>query len=598
MTLKTKLILGGVILVSLPLLIVGVYSYVASSKALTANAEENALSTAQRLADMANTYMEMESRLIREVAVGNTTIAVAEKNHVGAADADVKELDRKLASFIKTVGQDYATIFVTNVKGDIIADGVGGGYKGLNVGDRAYLKEALTGKVAAGEIVLDKKTNKPVMLIAVPVMGQSGKVVGVTAAAIGMEFWNKNLTNVRMGQTGYPFMVNKDGLVIAHRVADLVMDAVLSDIKGMERLNERVLARQSGVESYVYKGVPKIAGFAQVPLTNWCVIVTQDEAEFMAAVRENGLGMAVIGLVCLGLGVAAVWVFGVSVTRPIQRVIVGLTAAADQVGAASSQVSSSSQQLAEGASEQAASLEETTASLEELSSMTAQNADNASQANILARDARASVDRASATMGKLTTSMDDIRRSSEETSKIIKTIDEIAFQTNLLALNAAVEAARAGEAGAGFAVVADEVRNLAMRAAEAAKNTTALIEGSVSKIKGGAELVSMVNEAFGEVATGSAKVVELVGEIAAASSEQTQGLSQISSAAGTMDVVTQRVAAMAEESASASVEMHSQAEAMQGFVQELVGIVGGGHVESAAAPSPAPPADRRLLPRR
>ncbi|MCU0583737.1 MAG: methyl-accepting chemotaxis protein, partial [Syntrophales bacterium] len=140
-------------------------------------------------------------------------------------------------------------------------------------------------------------------------------------------------------------------------------------------------------------------------------------------------------------------------------------------------------------------------------------------------------------MTELTQSMEDISKASDETSKIIKTIDEIAFQTNLLALNAAVEAARAGEAGAGFAVVANEVRNLAMRAAEAAKNTSVLIEGTVKKVREGSELVERTGGAFAEVSRSAAKVADLVAEIAAASSEQAQGIDQINKAVAEMDKV-------------------------------------------------------------
>ena len=178
-----------------------------------------------------------------------------------------------------------------------------------------------------------------------------------------------------------------------------------------------------------------------------------------------------------------------SATRPVHRVIEVLRGCADGVFSAAYQVSSSSQSLSDGASSQAGSIEETSSSLEEMASMTRKNAENAGQADGLMKEVDLVVMRANESMERLTTSMAEINRASEETSKIIKTIDEIAFQTNLLALNAAVEAARAGEAGAGFAVVAGEVRNLAMRAAEAAKNTADLIEGTSKKVKDGSGLV-------------------------------------------------------------------------------------------------------------
>ena len=175
----------------------------------------------------------------------------------------------------------------------------------------------------------------------------------------------------------------------------------------------------------------------------------------------------------------------------------------------------------------------------------------------------------------MTSAIDDIQKSSTETAKIIKVIDEIAFQTNLLALNAAVEAARAGEAGKGFAVVAEEVRNLAQRSAEAAKNTSSMIEQSVNNSKAGVAISAEVSKVLGEIATGIAKTSDLVNEIAAASQEQAQGVDQINKAVSQMDKVTQQNAAAAEESASASEELNAQAGSMKDIVGELVALVGG-----------------------
>jgi len=264
-----------------------------------------------------------------------------------------------------------------------------------------------------------------------------------------------------------------------------------------------------------------------------------------------------------------------SITRPVNRMTEGLTDSADQVASASGQISAASQSLAEGASEQAASIEETSSSLEEMASMTRQNADHSTQADQIMRETRETVEAANRSMSEVIASMEAITRSSDETSKIVKTIDEIAFQTNLLALNAAVEAARAGEAGAGFAVVADEVRNLAMRAAEAAKNTAELIDDTTAKVQEGSGLVSRTNKAFEQVSEGSDKVANLVSEISAASGEQAEGIEQVNKAVSEMDKVVQENASRAEESAAAAEEMNAQSEQLKGIIRELETLVKG-----------------------
>ncbi len=308
-----------------------------------------------------------------------------------------------------------------------------------------------------------------------------------------------------------------------------------------------------------------------------------------ATARTNVI-MMVVAVSGIVLGIAMAVVITLSIVKPIKRIIDALTAGSEQVAAASGQVSAASQSLAEGATEQAAGLEETSSSLEEMSSMTKQNADNAQQANTLAAEARKAANTGAEAMTRMSQAINDIQKSSDETAKIIKVIDEIAFQTNLLALNAAVEAARAGEAGKGFAVVAEEVRNLAMRSAEAAKNTASMIEESVKNANHGVDIASEVGKVLDEIVHGIGKTTDLVSEIAAASQEQAQGIDQVNTAVSQMDKVTQQNAANAEESASASEELSSQAESMNDIVGELIALVGGATSKAAGQPTgkPAP----------
>jgi methyl-accepting chemotaxis protein len=291
----------------------------------------------------------------------------------------------------------------------------------------------------------------------------------------------------------------------------------------------------------------------------------------------------------------------------LEKTLGEVHAVADQVAAAAGQITGASSQMARGASAQAASIEEVLSTLEEITSMSRQNASNAQESRSHAQGATTIADQGSASMSRLSSAVESIKEASDETAKIIKTIDEIAFQTNLLALNAAVEAARAGDAGRGFAVVAEEVRSLAMRSAEAARNTTQVIERSLKKAEEGVVINREASVAFEAIGKQVKKVVEVIAEIAESSQQQHDSVARINKGVDTVSRETQQSAAATEETASAAEELAAQAETMRGLTSQFRFGAGTtpvaykpaarrGAVRSAVARPPALPKPSRGAP--
>jgi len=272
-------------------------------------------------------------------------------------------------------------------------------------------------------------------------------------------------------------------------------------------------------------------------------------------------------IVILGLGAGIL--IRSNICNPLGIISGDLSRASMNVVSAANQVAAGSESMADGVSEQAAALQQSRASLESMATMTARSSDDAGSAEKISEENRQVFSDTGGVINQLSESMQEIAQTSKEMEKIIKSIDEIAFQTNLLALNAAVEAARAGEAGAGFAVVADEVRNLAMRAAEAASNTTGLIEGTLEKIQSGSELATSCSSNFEKLQSSSQQIDEIILTIASSSREQAGGIKQIMQAVTEIDETTQSSAAQAEESAAAAEELTSQAQTLGEAIKTL-----------------------------
>lgn len=486
----------------------------------------------------------------------------------------------------------------------------------------------------------------------------NGTYDGIAFAELSNDLFSQMIKDVKIGEEGYGFMVDKSGTIIAHKDNSLVesfvnytmlaeKDPAYSD---MGLLTSDMIGKKAGKESIRFEGSRKYVAYT--PITgpeNWVLAMVADEDEMLAS-YHNGILLSILTLLLLIAG-AAVFAFVIarSIGEPVRKIAetadkiamgdldvnvdikskneIGQLAksftnliastreqaavvervadtdltvevpirsekdfmgkklsklvnelneimnrialSAEQVASGSKQVSDSSIFLAQGATEQASSIEELTASLEELSSQTKQNADNANNANILAENAKTNAVLRNERMQEMLKAMEEINSSSANISKIIKVIDDIAFQTNILALNAAVEAARAGQHGKGFAVVAEEVRNLAARSANAAKETTDMIESSINKANDGTRISKETAEALKQIVNDIDSVAKLVSSIAAASNEQASGIEQINQGIIQVSQVVQTNSATSEESAAASEELSSQSAVLQDMVAQF-----------------------------
>ncbi len=631
--LRTKLIGSFLFVGIIPMLVMGIISLWQSTDTLKTQVF-NQLQIAREIkkSQLQKMFTDQLEVVKQNAALENVRRFFLEFENIGLMQGfdsdDYKAALADYDSILQFYSQGFEDLFLISQKGDVVYSVKRHSDFGANLTTGQYKDTGLAhafSKAIKGEIVFEDfefyapMDNTLVSFFAAPLTDESGKVIGVMALPRKINEVNALMgERSGMGKTGETYLVGGDQLMVSDSFLDPKNHSAVAAHSNPElgkaetESSRQALAGKTGCGiSANYLGAEVLSSYTPIKIgdTTWAVIAEMNKAEAFTSIQAIKLLTAALTLICIIAIVGVALFITRSISKPIHHITNSLNLNADHVFTASLEVTSSSHTLAEGASQQAAALEETSSSLEEMSSLTLQNANNASEADKLMQKANAVVDGANGSMKELTRSMEEISRASEETQKIVKTIDEIAFQTNLLALNAAVEAARAGEAGAGFAVVADEVRNLAMRAADAARNTATLIEGTVKKIKAGSQLATKTSQDFLQVTESTSKVAALVTEIATASDEQSHGIGQINKAVTEMDKVVQLTAANAAENASSSEEMTGQAEQMKTLVNELVSLVGSSKLtkkeqKTAATaqsakevrPHPAPPAAAKRRP--
>ena len=488
---------------------------------------------------------------------------------------------------------DFVELYgLIDSQGEIIASSNAGAIGKINVADRSYFKKAMSGDLAISEAIISRSSGLPSFVIAAPVMLQgSMEVSGIVIATISIgEFSKRFIDPIKVGDSGYVYMVQGDGLFLAHPKPEMIMKKNLNEYD----FGRPILDNKNGFIAYDFGGRKRGVSYRQSKLSGWIIAAGADMSELLTPLKSLRNVLLILALVIIVVGIGIVFVIAKTVTGPINYAVdiskqvaggdlsvevdiktkdeVGdlLQAMQDQISKLSTvvysvkevasnvtdgneQLSSGVQDLSSGASEQAASVEETSAALEESSATIEQNLENAKKTDEIAAKTASLAEEGGSSVRQTEEAMKTI-------AKKIGVIEDIAYQTNLLALNAAIEAARAGDKGRGFAVVASEVRKLAARSETAAgeisqlsKNSVIVAESARAQID---EIVPMIHQ-----------TADLVQEISSASQEQANGIMQITEAVSQLDKVTQSNAALSEELASTAEEINAQAELLNQEVE-------------------------------
>lgn len=589
-SIKFRLVSGGITLVLLPLLVIGFLSISKSSTALSTLSKNQAENIAADLSRLADNILTEKMKLAEVISADRLVVSVlgtVKQLGVNGAKEQIMELHQSLGATFSKMGAAYQGIFVTDAAGNIFTGVLEGGaeYKGINIADRTYFQNAkATGKTIIGDLARSEATSKLISVICAPVKSESQEFVGTLGVVLKVEFLTGLISGRKIGTTGYGFMTDKNGLILAHPVAENILKLDVTKLTGMEAFVKKMLAGEKGVDEYTFKGVDKIAGYAPLSVTNWYVAATQDAAEFLSAAHSIRNLSLVVTLVSMLLTIVAVAYSAGLIVKPLNKAIASLKDIAqgegdltmrldakskDEVGelgywfntfieklqgivkriaensslvnASSNQLSSIANELSSGAedtSQRAANVatasEEMSANLNNVAVAMEQSSTNVNMVAAAAEEMTSTIteiaenaERARSVSSKAvdqakraSNKMEELGEAAMRIGKVTETITEISEQTNLLALNATIEAARAGEAGRGFAVVANEIKDLAKQTAQA----TLDIKNQINDVQQTTEAsVTEINQ-ISEVISG---VNDIVATIAAAVEEQTAATREI-----------------------------------------------------------------------